>query len=185
MFLPPSNLNMRSHRSRFNNFAVIADNYTFVFILQKSDSLEFMKSALLSMILLFAAFAVKAQDNAVQPMDGTECSNLFFKALLEEDSNVLSNLLANDFTVVSFQGQTVDGGQLQQAVAEGHIVIESGMLSGARTRTYGDVAVVTGQWSAKGRIENNGFQGELSYMTVCVKSGGRWKVSAVQFTPIQ
>lgn len=144
-----------------------------------------MKSTLLATIFFLMAFVVKAQTNAVQPMDGTECSNLFFKALLEEDGNALSNLLADDFTVVGFQGQTVDGGQLQQAVAEGYLVIESGMLSGARTRIYGDVAVITGLWSAKGKIENNGFQGELSYMTVCVKSGGRWKVSAVQFTPVQ
>jgi len=136
--------------------------------------------------LSFSLFALlaNAQTSAL-PIDGTDCSNLFFKALLEEDVASLKNLISADFTVTDLQGQTVNGAQFQEAFSQGFIVIESGMLSGILTRTYGNVAVITGRWNVSARLANNNFQGELSYLSVCVKSGGSWKVAAVQLTPIR
>ncbi|MCF2489495.1 nuclear transport factor 2 family protein [Dyadobacter sp. CY347] len=144
-----------------------------------------MKTFTLIILGLAFAFVAKAQTSNVQPMDGPDCSNLFFKALLEKDAKALENLISNDFSVVGLQGQPIEGRALVQAVLQGIIVVDSGMLSAARTRSYGDVVVVNGMWDVRARIENNGFQGVLSYMSVCVKSGGRWKVVAVQFTPVQ
>ena len=140
-----------------------------------------------ALIILGLAFSIitKAQTTNVPPIDGPDCSNQFFKALLEEDAKALESLISNDFSVVGLQGQPVEGRALIQAVSQGIIVVDSGMLSGARTRTYGDVVLVNGIWDVRARIENNGFQGVLSYMTVCVRAGGRWKVTAVQFTPVQ
>ena len=141
----------------------------------------------LALIILGLAFSIvtNAQMTNVQPMDGLDCSNLFFKALLEEDATALEGLISNDFSVVGLQGQPIEGRALLQAVSQGFIVVDSGMLSAARTRIYGDVVLVNGLWNVRARIENNSFQGELSYMSVCVKSGGKWKVAAVQFTPVQ
>ncbi|MCE7068215.1 nuclear transport factor 2 family protein [Dyadobacter sp. CY326] len=143
-----------------------------------------MKSLLLILLGLTFCLTAAAQTSNVQPIDGTDCSNLFFKALAEKDAAALSSLVSNDFTAIGMRGQPIQSNQLVQAVSQGIIVIDSGMLSAARTRTYGDVAVTTGLWNVKARIENAGFEGELSYMSVCVKSGGRWKIVAVQFTPI-
>lgn len=143
-----------------------------------------MKSFLFTFVFSFFALLTNAQTNAL-PIDGTDCSNLFFKALLEEDVASLKNLISADFTVTDLQGQTVNGAQFQEAFSQGFIVIESGMLSGVLTRTYGNVAVVTGRWNVSARLANNNFQGELSYLSVCVKTGGSWKVAAVQLTPIR
>ncbi|MCF0043487.1 nuclear transport factor 2 family protein [Dyadobacter fanqingshengii] len=142
-----------------------------------------MKTLLLTILSLAFSFIAKAQTN-VQPIDGLDCSNLFFKALLEEDAKALESLISNDFSVMGLQGQPIEGRALIQAVSQGIIVVDSGMLSAARTRTYGDVMLINGLWDVRARIENNGFQGALSYMSVCVNSGGRWKVVAVQFTPV-
>jgi ketosteroid isomerase-like protein len=120
-----------------------------------------------------------------QPTDGTDCSNLFFRALTEEDVSNVTNLISNDFMLVGFQGKTLNGAFLQQAISEGYLVIESGILTGVSTRNYGDVAVTTGLWSVSARLQNHQYQGDLSYMTVCVRSGGRWKVVAAQLTPNQ
>jgi len=137
--------------------------------------------------LAFSMFTLltNAQTSSLQPIDGTECSNLFFKALLEEDVASLKNLISADFTVTDLQGQTINGNQFQEAFSQGFIVIESGMTSGILTRLYGNVAVVTGRWNVSAKLANNNFQGELSYLSVCVKSGGSWKVTAVQLTPIR
>jgi len=140
---------------------------------------------LLTILLVLAILPAIAQDNAPQPTDGTDCSNLFFQALLDENVTAVGNLISNDFTVTSFNGQNIDGRALLQAIGQGYIVIDSGMLTGARTRTYGDVAVVQGYWNVSARIQNNGFNGNVAYTTVCVRSGGKWKVTTVQFTPAQ
>ena len=144
-----------------------------------------MKKQLLTIFLLTIAPTVFAQNNAPEPLDGTECSNLFFKALLDEDVNAVGSLISNDFTVTNFNGQTIEGRALQQAVGQGYIIVDSGMLTGTRTRTYGDVAVVQGFWNVSARIQNNGFNGNVAYTTVCVRSGGKWKVATAQFTPAQ
>ncbi|KAA6440018.1 nuclear transport factor 2 family protein [Dyadobacter flavalbus] len=143
-----------------------------------------MKSILLAFAFSISALLTNAQTGAL-PIDGTDCSNLFFKALLEEDAGSLKNLVSADFTVTDFQGQTINGNQFQEAFSQGIIVIESGMLSGTMTRTYGNVAVVTGRWNVSAKLANNRYQGEMSYMSVCVKSGGIWKVTAVQLTPVR
>jgi ketosteroid isomerase-like protein len=145
-----------------------------------------MKKQLLTIFFLaFASLTAFAQDNAPQPMDGTDCSNLFFQALLEENAAAAGNLMANDFTVTNYNGQTIDGRSLQQAIGQGYIIVDSGMLTSTRTRTYGDVAVVQGFWNVSARIQNNGFNGNVAYTTVCVRSGGKWKVATVQLTPAQ
>jgi ketosteroid isomerase-like protein len=144
-----------------------------------------MKQLLTLLLFTISALTAVAQNNAPQPIDGTDCSNLFFKALLEEDAAAVGSLVSNDFTVISFNGQTIDGRSLQQAIGQGFIIIDSGMLTGTRTRTYGDVAIVSGLWNVSARIQNNGLNGDVAYTTVCVRSGGKWKVTSAQLTPAQ
>ncbi|MET7255413.1 nuclear transport factor 2 family protein [Dyadobacter fermentans] len=144
-----------------------------------------MKKQLLTIFLLtFASLVSYAQDTP-QPIDGTDCSNLFFQAMLDENAAAVGNLISNDFTVTNYNGQTIDGRALQQAIGQGYIIVDSGMLTGTRTRTYGDVAVVQGFWNVSARIQNNGFNGNVAYTSVCVRSGGKWKVTTVQLTPAQ
>ena len=144
-----------------------------------------MKPILLAILLLISATNTFSQTTIIQPIDATECSNVFFKALLEEDSNSLSSLLSNDFSVTSFDGQNIDSNFIINSVTQGYLKIESGMLSGTNTRDYGNVGVITGNWNVNGHLQNNNFQNNIAYMVVCVKSGGSWKVSAVQFTPVR
>lgn len=144
-----------------------------------------MKQLLTIFLVTFATLVATAQDNAPQPVDGTDCSNLFFQAMLDENGAAVGNLISNDFTVTNYNGQTIDGRALQQAIGQGYIIVDSGMLTGTRTRTYGDVAVVQGFWNVSARIQNNGFNGNVAYTSVCVRSGGKWKVTTVQLTPAQ
>jgi hypothetical protein len=113
-----------------------------------------------ALLLTTATFA--QQTAAIDPaQDPTAIGNAFFKAMLDEDSSGMGKLLASDFSLTSFDGQSVDGDLLMQGVGGGYVVIETGVVSDARTRQYNsDSAVMTG-----------------------TKQGGSWKIVNVQFTP--
>lgn len=142
-----------------------------------------LKKIIFAACLIIVSMSANAQFS--QPTNATDCTNVFFKALLDEDSKTLDNLLASDFSVTSFDGQLIDRNTLIGGVSEDYLKVDTGMMSGMRTRSYGDVGVVNGIWSARGQLQGNSFNNELAYMVVCVRAGGSWKVSAVQFTPMR
>ncbi|WP_221389607.1 nuclear transport factor 2 family protein [Dyadobacter sp. NIV53] len=111
-----------------------------------------MKNLVYLLLLFLPAIASYSQPSYTQPADAMDCSNIFFKALLEEDHAILESLLSNDFSISGFQGQEVDRNFILQSVTRGYLRIDSGMLSGSRARNYGDVGVITGTWSARGQL---------------------------------
>jgi ketosteroid isomerase-like protein len=133
-----------------------------------------------SLLLTTATFA-QASDPTQDP---TALGNAFFKAMLDEDSKTLGTLVASDFSLVSFDGNTVDGDMLIQGVGGGFVVVETATVSDTRTRQYNsDSAVMTGLWKAKGNVQGNGFDNSVSFSVVCAKQNGSWKIVNVQFTP--
>jgi hypothetical protein len=144
-----------------------------------------MRKYLLFVVMVLGSCTAFAQAGFTPPRDAGECAAIFFNALLEENSGVLNNVLADDFSMVSFDGQPIDRHTLSEAVTQGYLTIDTGMLSGARVRTYGEVGIATGLWNVKGRIETSSFQNQVAYTVVSVKSAGIWKVTNVQLTPIR
>ena len=137
-----------------------------------------------SLLLISAAsFAQTAGDPTQNP---TDCANAFFKSMLDEDAALMGKILADDFSIVSFDGASVDRDLILQALSGGYVATETGNTSATRTRTYNDnAAVVTCNWKAKGSIQGNAFDTEVAVGVVCVKLGGIWKISNVQFTPFK
>lgn len=128
-----------------------------------------------------AATTVAATDPTQDP---TALGNAFFKAMLDEDGNSMGKLLASDFTIISFDGQSVDSDLLMQGVSGGYVVIETGVVSDARTRQYNtDSAVMTGTWKVKGTIQGQPLDANAAFSVVSAKQGSGWKIVNVQFTP--
>jgi len=138
---------------------------------------------------LFAALllttATFAQTVADPMQDATAVGNAFFKAMLDEDGTI-SKYLTNDFSIISFDGQVVDGDLLAQAVGGGYVIIETGVVSDARTRQYNaDAAVMTGNWKVKGSVQGQTLDNTSAIAVLMVKQNGAWKISNVQFTPMK
>ncbi|GAB4054780.1 nuclear transport factor 2 family protein [Spirosoma litoris] len=134
-----------------------------------------------SLLLTTATFA--QQDPSQDP---TALGNAFFKAMLDEDSKTLGTLLTTDFSLVSFDGSSVEGDMLVQGVGGGYVVVDAATVSGTRVRQYNnDAAVMTGTWKAKGNVQGNGFDNTVSFALTCVKQGSAWKIANVQFTPMR
>ena len=118
------------------------------------------------------------------PNNPTDCTQAFFDALLAKDAPALRALLTVDFGMVSFDGSLVDSGTLAEAVGSGYIAIESGQVSRTYARLYGDAGIVTGTWNARGTLQGYKFDNQISFMAVCVRQGGAWKLAGVQLTPL-
>ena len=144
-----------------------------------------MRKIILFFFVTGAHLVSNAQSSFRQPIDATECTKMFFQAILDKDSNTLSNVLAYDFSIISFQGREINRDLLIESISKGYLIVDSGMLSGIRSRNYSDVTVVTGSWNVRAKIENAGLEGEMAFLVVCVKAGGNWKVSMMQLTPVQ
>ncbi len=141
-----------------------------------------MKKSLLAWLFALTAFTTFAQQ-INPPTNATESTEAFFQALVDENSTTLRSLLTTDFVILSFDGSQVDGGTLAEGMNGGYINIETGVLSRVGTRTYGDAAIVTGTWRARGAVQGNRFENTLAFTSVCVRQGGAWKVASVQMTP--
>lgn len=128
-----------------------------------------------------ATFAQQAPDPTQDP---TALGNAFFKAMLDEDAATIGKLVASDFSLTSFDGHAVDGDLLVQGVGGGFVVIETGVLSEARTRQYNsDSAVMTGNWKVKGSIQGQPLESTAAISVVSAKQGTGWKIVNIQFTP--
>ena len=144
-----------------------------------------MKKIIVTFLLVCSGLVAHAQSTYRQPADATDCVKILFQAILEKDENTLTNVLANDFSIISFQGREINRDLLIGSLAKGYLKVDSGMLSGIRTRNYNDVTVVTGSWNVRAKVENASFDGEMAFMAVCAKAGGNWKVTMMQMTPVQ
>ncbi|MPR34429.1 nuclear transport factor 2 family protein [Salmonirosea aquatica] len=133
-------------------------------------------------VLMLTALGTLARQST-PPNTPTECTEAFFEALLAKDASALRSLLTVDYAMVSFDGSLVDGNTLAEAVASGYIAIESGNVSRTYARLYGEAGIVTGTWNARGTLQGYKFDNQISFMAVCVRQGGAWKLAGVQFTP--
>ena len=143
-----------------------------------------MKTVFTVVTALLLSTATFAQQTTDPTQDPTALGNAFFKSLLDEDSGTLGKLLAPDFSIISFDGTTYEGDLLMQGVGGGFFIVETGTVSGTRTRQYNsDAAVMTGNWKVKGSLQGQALNNSVSFSAVSVKKDGAWKLVSVQFTP--
>jgi len=145
-----------------------------------------MKTVLTLVSALLFTATTFAQQSTDPGQDPTALGNAFFKAMLDEDGGSLNKLITPDFSLTSFDGNTVDGDMLVQGVSGGYVVVDAGAISDARTRQYNsNSAVMTGIWKAKGNVQGQGFDNTVAFSVVSAKQGDVWKIVNIQFTPIR
>ena len=135
----------------------------------------------------FAQQTTASTNAMADPMqDPAALGNAFFKAMLDENSTMMGKLLAPDFSITSFDGNSVDGDLLLQGLGGGYVIVDTATVSNARTRQYNsDAAVMTGNWKAKGNIQGQAFDNNVAFSVVSTKQNGVWKIVNIQFTPLR
>ena len=142
-----------------------------------------MKKFLVLFAFLFSTVAFAQTDPSSTP---TDCTNAFFKGMLDEDATTIGKITTDDFAITSYDGMQADKDLMMQGVSGGFVMIETATVSGLRVRSYNDnAAIVTGMWKAKGAIQGTNFDNEIAFGAMCVKIAGNWRVANVQFTAMR
>ena len=106
------------------------------------------------------------------------------EAFVRGDAAAYDRFLADDYIYTNPTGGVADKARMMKEIKSGDMKLESGQDDDVRVRVYGDTAVVTGLWTAKGQHKGNAFNNKERYTAVYVKRGGRWQVVAEQLTNV-
>jgi ketosteroid isomerase-like protein len=108
----------------------------------------------------------------------------WLEAHLKLDSSLLDLLAAPDYEQVTSDGSLVGKGELLASFGTGERWWDAAKSDQHVVRVYGEVAVVTGRWRAKGSNSGHRFDYSARYVAVWVWRGGRWQLASDQSTTI-
>jgi ketosteroid isomerase-like protein len=106
------------------------------------------------------------------------------EAIVRKDRAAIAANMADDFLQIRDNGQVGNKEQFLAAIMAPELVIEPYKVEDFSVRQYGDVALVGGTTKMKGSYAGHAFSSHYRYIDVYVRSGGKWKISSVQITPI-
>jgi ketosteroid isomerase-like protein len=106
-------------------------------------------------------------------------------AAVKKDIAALKRIIADDFVGVESSGRIVNKAQTLNAVESSGDDIQSDAPDNIKIRVYGDTAVVTGQFSTKGKNKEADSNLKLLFTNVWAKRDGHWQVVNHQATQIK
>ncbi len=154
-----------------------------------------MKKVLVFIAAMLVTVAVQAQTTApamatsatADPtQDPKAVTMAFFKVLKDADSGMLTKIAADDFAIISSDGQQADRDLLVQAISGGYLTVQETPINISRMSVYnGDAAVVAGSMRFKGDLQGQKFDMAVVFSATCIKQGAGWKIAGMQLTPGQ
>jgi uncharacterized protein (TIGR02246 family) len=110
-------------------------------------------------------------------------SKAYNAAIKARDVKALTKLFDDDGRFITDDGRLVDKkGYIAEFVHDK--TYDSTASEEVTVRVVGNVVIETGTWTATGMKEGKPFRKQNRYMTVWVKKGDTWVVSAEQASPI-
>ncbi|MDM7923706.1 MAG: nuclear transport factor 2 family protein [Pyrinomonadaceae bacterium] len=142
-----------------------------------------MKVLYLASAVIALALTASAQSKAEREV---LAANLAFdSAIVARDADAYAKILADDFIFTGADGTVSDKKGEIDRVRSGRLTFESGKSDDIRVKLYGNTAVVTGRFTAKGKDNGKDFTFVERYTAVFVKRDGRWQMVAEQATEIR
>lgn len=142
-----------------------------------------MKALFLAAGIMLLALTAPAQSKAEREV--LAANEAFDRAIVTRDADAYSKILADDFIFTGADGTISDKKGEIDRVRSGKLTFESGKSDDIRVKVYGNTAVVTGRFTAKGKNNGNAFTFVERYTAVFVKRDGRWQMVAEQATEIR
>lgn len=106
------------------------------------------------------------------------------KAYVRRDAAFLENLLGEEYTVTDADGQTTNRKQIMADFHSGETTYEATSYEDAKVRIYGNVAIVAGRGTVKGRSKSGAFHRQYFSTNILVKRNGRWQAVATHISGV-
>lgn len=142
-----------------------------------------MRALFLMAVLALVASSAAAQSKAEREVLAANAA--FDSAIVARDAEAYARILADDFIFTGADGSVSDKKGEIERVRAGGLTFESGRSEDVRVKVYGNTAVVTGRFAAKGKNNGRDFTFVERYTAVFVKRDGRWQMVAEQATEIR
>lgn len=130
-----------------------------------------------------AAAAASPAENVEQVI--TQLEREWAEAGVKADAAALDRLMADDWLMTSWDGQTLTKAQSIEEFKSGVYKAESVNLDNIKVRAFGDVAVVTLGQTEKSKYKGKESSGRYLYTDVWVKRNGKWQVAATHGTKVE
>jgi len=109
----------------------------------------------------------------------------FFRAMVEADKHSLDRLLADDFVLIDVMtASEVSKAAFLEVIADCRLRLDVVDRIDCRVRTFGEVAVITGQTEMSGSFNGRAFELNSRYTHVLVAHGNSWRMVSAQGTQI-
>ncbi len=142
-----------------------------------------MRELQICVILALSVVIAGAQSRSAREV--LAANEAFDRAIVTRDADAYKRIMADDFIFTAADGKVSDKKGEIEGVRTRPLTFESGKSDDVRVRVYGNTAVVTGRFTAKGKNDGRDITFIERYTAVFVKRGGRWQMVAEQATEIR
>jgi ketosteroid isomerase-like protein len=107
------------------------------------------------------------------------------RAYMKRDVAALERLYADDYTVTDDQGETTNKTDEIERLQTGGVIYESTSYEDVKVRVYGNVAIVAGRGTVKGRNSSGPFHTQYYSTNMFVREKGEWRAVAAHISGVK
>jgi ketosteroid isomerase-like protein len=128
-------------------------------------------------LILLIACGKKSSSDAEAKL--RSLNNQYDSALLKNDLDALNRLYATDFVYTNPEGKVLNKAEQIANIKASEVKLEQGQSTDVKVKIYGgDVAVMTGNFLAKGNYRGNPVNINERYTVTWVKADTSWQMVA-------
>jgi len=114
-----------------------------------------------------------------------EVFNQFREAILQNDAETLSELIADDYIGFGPAGDKQNKGISIEAYQPGGVDLKKYEVEGMEVRMVGELGIITGEGYLAGTFGGAEFEDRLRFIDIYINRGGRWQLYMSQATPLK
>jgi ketosteroid isomerase-like protein len=140
--------------------------------------------SLLAGLVILSCAAANAATAGTAEQDVLAAENQMAKALQENNIDLASSMVADKYVQTDWDGMFLAGKAAGEVDAKAY-TYSSLKLSDLKATAFGDTAIATGTFAAKGTYKGKAFDDRGRFTDTWVKLDGKWQLVATQSTRIK
>src|SRR5687768_13232122 len=171
------------------NYAFLTLSFLRGVLASRSITMQFRILPLITLLLLATGFTTAVGQSSSRDQrfrqELQKANKEYDTALVRGDADALNRLYADEFVYTTFDGSVRDKQQQLAFTRYGDLRLDSGESDDVNIRIYGNTAVMTGRFTARGKFKGKELNIRERYTAVWVRKKGRWQLVAEQGNEIK